>query len=245
MKSSRMIAITSVAIMGLLFSSWSVSTVHADILLSQLDGAFGDGFGLGSNDWRDGSVFDILDTEAADDFVIGSGLSWTIEQIFFEGQSGYTDGSTPVIEAAHLRIYDDNGGLPGAIVHELLNQPVVGNAQYDFTLDTSLVLNSGSYWLSVQAADPDNSNWVWSRREPATGQSGVWRNPPDGFATGHTDWTSIPDLSFLMDSPTTSDLVFEVRGTVTAVPEPSSGLLLSAASLGLAFYRRRSNQVRS
>ena len=236
MKSIRIVSIVSSILAIGLILALPATSVQADILLSQLDGRVGEGFGLASGAWEPG--FEDVDSEGADDFVVPSGFSWTIEQIFFEGQSQYTDGSTPPIEAAHLRIYADNGGLPGAVLQELLNQPTVGNAQHDFTLDTSVQLDAGTYWFSVQAFLPD-AGWIWSRREPATGQNGVWRNPLDGYASGHTDWTPIPDLSFVSNNPVSSDLVFEIRGTVTSVPEPSSALLLSIPALGAVMIRRR------
>lgn len=207
--------------------------VRAELLFSQLDEGVGVGFGVTSNDFRL-DILDIIDTQAADDFVVPAGELWHLTDAFVLGQ--HQEDVIPV-ERAHVFIYSNDGGKPGSLIYSRLDADVSSSTSSDFSVPLAVDLAAGTYWLSVQTAWPDVQDWIWSRREPATGFNGVWRNPLDGYGYGHTVWTDIPDLSFLSNDPDSSDLLFELRGSMTAVPEPSS-LSLVAVSLAICLRRR-------
>jgi hypothetical protein len=205
----------------------------AAVLYSQLDNGVGPDAAVASQDFE--AALDAFDSQGADDFAIPSGTSWHITELFVDGL--LTSGGTVAVTSVDVFVYADSAGSPGALFTSD-DATSAADSGGDLTIAVDLTLPSGVWWLSVQAnLDflPDSSQWFWLRREPATDGQGHWRNPGDGFNTGATDWTAFPDLSFITTE--SSDLLFEIRGTV--VPAPSTLALIGIGAAGWVGLARR------
>ena len=162
------------------------------------------------------TAFDGFDSEAADDFVVPSGVSWAIESVKMNGQ--YFNGSGPAA-AVNLTIFDDNAGVPGnAECSYPLQTPTDSPAgTFTFALPTNCVLPPGTYWLDVQARMDFSAGGEWGPEERSvqSNSAALWQNPLDGFATGCTSWSAMQPCV----SGPGPDLMFTLYGqTVIATP---------------------------
>jgi hypothetical protein len=182
----------------------------------------------------------------ADDFTIGAGQTWNIQSLgFFGYQTGSTaftfqqaswsvvSGSVNGTVVASGVTNLTNGGLQGYRVTSttLTNtQRGIYKAQADVT---DFSLGAGQYWLT------------WS----LTGSlaSGPWQPPTSDARTGNAMQYTTASGAFatLTDAGSllTAELPFVINGTVAAVPEPSSYMLMLAGGLAMAgLVRRRRKQ---
>ena len=115
------------------------------------------------------ALYDIYDSQAADDFEVPGGVMWRINQVFVSGTyEGGTDSST--VTSLLIQIYADNNGLPGT---RLISQTVpsgqilgLTTGQFTVTVSPTFLAAPGRYWLMAQANKPDyfTSNgrqWEW------------------------------------------------------------------------------------
>jgi hypothetical protein len=159
-------------------------------------------------------AFTVYDNQAADDFLIPTGTTWTIEMLYIPGAYFSGFGPTP---AVNVYFYADNGGLPAntaLYTYDGLTS-FTDNGTGTLTIDLSAsptVLASGTYWVSVQA-DMDfavGGQWGWTERTVQSNSASAWRNPGNGFGTGCTNWSN--RVGCLVGSE--PDLVFQILGTV-------------------------------
>src|SRR5712692_8606984 len=99
-----------------------------------------------------------LSAEAADNFVVPGGQTWTITEVDIRSPAGFP---TPTSFAVHF--YTDASGLPGTEVYVATGLAVTGNPDYIITLTTAAVLTSGTYWVSAVGTITVN-NWYWEGR---------------------------------------------------------------------------------
>jgi len=137
------------------------------------------------------SVSDAYDDEAADDFEVPEGETWSIGQIDVAG----TYSGTALPTGVNVRIYreDEDAAAPSTLVAERLNlQPVGGFASPNFSLRLEQLppLSSGFYWVSVQANLVSGSHWFWTNRSTVSGETAVYRNPGMGWETDCAEWDS-------------------------------------------------------
>ena len=130
-----------------------------------------------------------------------------------------------------ITLHADAAGLPGAA----LSFSLIGNRgnavdtgtdllglslfRYSATLTTPFQASAGTrYWIGI--SDPTTSGgWFWASGSGADGNHvGVIGGEPGTF---------VDDMSFTLD------------GTVTAVPEPTSGLMMLVGAAGVLLRRRR------
>jgi hypothetical protein len=124
--------------------------------------------GFGTFSQRD----DAVDLQIADDFIVPSGQSWSLQSVDVDG--AYDAGSSGPITSANVFLYADGGGLPGGQLFALQGvSPLNGTAGPDFTvpLTGSPQLASGAYWVSVQVNLPGagTSIWDWQTRNAQSG----------------------------------------------------------------------------
>ncbi|MDC6365294.1 MULTISPECIES: T9SS type A sorting domain-containing protein [Flavobacteriaceae] len=150
--------------------------------------------------------------QSADDFIIPTGSQWTINSIVAFGGAN----NSPSLTNASVVIYEDNGGLPGAIVYDSgAFAPSSEPSQANLTLDLpeAVVLTEGTYWLSVYANldfSPDATQWFWFTQAGLIGNESAFRDTADLFGTGAVDWTP-QSVAF---GGTPEDLVFQIFGSV-------------------------------
>ncbi|HSG68609.1 MAG TPA: carboxypeptidase regulatory-like domain-containing protein [Bacteroidales bacterium] len=140
-------------------------------------------------------------SEAADDFDVPTGESWTIGRAAFSGYFGYQQAGGPV--NVNVRIYSDNNGIPGTELHAFINitptldEQVLSNnymaTYWEVTFPAPITLTEGKYWISVQGICDFNvqGDWGWAdaQNNPWIGEKLHWRNPLDGWGLGYTTWT--------------------------------------------------------
>nr|WP_298923846.1 T9SS type A sorting domain-containing protein [uncultured Allomuricauda sp.] len=167
--------------------------------------------------------------QSADDFIVPEGSQWTINNIAAFGGAN----NSPLLTSATVVIYEDNGGLPGAIVYDsgaIAPSSAPTNANLGLDLPEQVVLEAGTYWLSVYANLnflPDETQWFWLTQAGLIGNSNLFRDTADLFGTGAIDWTPT-NLVFGGDP---EDHIFQIFGTVdngstgdTAVEIAPSGI---------------------
>lgn len=170
---------------------------------------------------------DAFDNQAADDFAIPAGQSWTIDRVQVVGV--YFNGTGPA-ESVNVFFYQNAGTLPGPEVASRLNViPVSGGDTGSFVLNIlPVTLPAGHHWVSVQA-NLDVSvggQWGWTERAVQSFNPSAWRNPQNGFGTGCADYQrrtscgvgSQPDLLFRLvgDMFTCAGLPATLAGTAGA-----------------------------
>src|SRR5437870_7850008 len=146
-----------------------------------------------------------LSAEAADNFVVPGGQTWTITEVDIRSPAGFP---TPTSFAVHF--YTDASGLPGTEVYVATGLAVVGNPDYIITLTTPAVLASGTYWVSA-VGTITGSNWYWEGRTITNNTyATAWRNPGGGYGLGCTDWARLQDcIGFSWP-----DQMFRIVGTI-------------------------------
>ena len=171
-------------------------------------------FDVTSQDFE--AALDAFDNQAADDFVIPAGQTWSIEGVDVDGE--YNGGGGPAA-SFHVFFYATAGSLPGTLACSRLANPfTAGPAAGDavIPLTTPCVLGAGTYWVSVQARQDfgTNGQWFWQNRSVQTGNASAWQNPGGGLGTPCATWgvktTCIP----VQVGP---DQVFRINGVIVPV----------------------------
>ncbi|HET7857305.1 MAG TPA: hypothetical protein VFL41_12690, partial [Gaiellaceae bacterium] len=130
-------------------------------LYTQYDNA--SAVGLTSQNFE--AEFDAFDSELADDFVVPAGQTWDVEGVDADGI--YFNGPGPA-ESINVRVYANAAGhLPGALVAARLSQSYEGEeGDVEVALAPDVALESGTYWISVQANQDFNPDgqWGWTDR---------------------------------------------------------------------------------
>src|SRR4030095_1933729 len=158
-----------------------------------------------------------LSAEAADNFVVPSGQTWTVTEVDIRSPVGF---ASPTSFAVTFYL-DDGSGLPGTQVYTASGLAVTGNPDYVITLTTPAVLTEGTYWVSA-VGTITLGNWYWEGRSITNNTfATAWRNPLGGYGLGCTDWARLQDcLGFSWP-----DQMFRIVGTTvggTPTPTPTA-----------------------
>ena len=156
------------------------------------------------------TAFDAYDNTAADDFVVPSGQTWTINEVDAGGDVSIARPASPLF---NVYIYQNNGGQPGTQVYSALSQTTGGSgSDYNVTLSSPAVLSAGSYWVSVQARWDFNTDgqWYWQNQAAQAGNATQWQNPGDGFGSGCTSWA---DMQTCLGQSGNPDQVYRLIGS--------------------------------
>ena len=125
--------------------------------------------------------FDLYDDELADDFVVPSGDTWSINQVDAAGV--YYNGLGPAA-SVNLRFYDNASGLPGGNVATRTDLAMTDSAgSFVVPIPSPVVLGPGTYWVSVQANMDFSSGgqWGFTDRSVQSNSEAAWQNPGGGF----------------------------------------------------------------
>jgi hypothetical protein len=113
------------------------------------------------------------DSFAADDFVVPAGQIWNITEVDVIGEY-----SEPPVQpdSFHVFFYTDSATLPGTLVASRLANPYSGFVHFIITLTSSVTLNEGTYWISVQAREDFSSagQWFWDNRSVISNAGAAW-----------------------------------------------------------------------
>lgn len=183
-------------------------------------------------------------TAVADDFVVPAGTTWNISSVDFYGYQTGAVGFTFQQATWSLLAGDVNTGTVIASgVTSVTNGGLVG---YRVQNTTPTDTNRAIY--RVQADVPDfsvSAGTYWLRWSlTGTAASGPWQPPTSDNLTGNARqltntsgglYNTIVELGTSL-APT---LPFTLNGTVAAVPEPGSWLLMLAGAAGVVSVVRR------
>ena len=181
---------------------------------------------------------DLSDAQAADDFTVPAGETWSVTEVFVMGLS---PGAQPT---SNVAFYKDNATLPGAEVTSSVVSAADGGVSPNFALSlpAPVILGPGHYWVSVQrnSAGPAQS-WTWRRRSVASGDGAVWRNPGNGFALNCIPYTRLttclagpPDLLFKISGDKGGGLSVTKAGSGTGTVAGPAGISCGAVCSGFA-----------
>jgi hypothetical protein len=139
------------------------------------------------------SINDFNDSQGADDFVVPEGKVWSIGSVYAPGAIG---GPANTVPAVNVFFYEDAGTLPGALIASYDGVPsTTGPDNLTVQLDPAMILEAGTYWLSVQAdmsSLPDGNSWLWALRGAQTNDPGAW------YGLGSTTFAPLQDFRFLL-----------------------------------------------
>ncbi len=166
------------------------------------------GSGRASQDFE--TAYDAYDCQGADDFIVPSGIQWTIQTITVTGS-----GST-TCTLANVYIYADAGGIPASTAtNTFLGLTCTNNAAVlTIAIPGGLSLGPGNYWLSVQDASEfvTYGQWFWTMTSTIYNSQACWRNPGLGFG-GPATWVNLAYFGF-----STYDFMFRLEGTSAPAP---------------------------
>ena len=138
-----------------------------------------------------------VESEVADDFV-RYGSTHLVRM-----WGGYWDWipGDPEIPSLNVRLYEDAGGVPGAVVAEYLGLPIhaafIANDdfgpiyQYDFCLADAFLVEGRRYWIGIQAGDhPFPPRWGRQQALTQVDYEAMFRSAYFGYP----DWTPVSAL---------------------------------------------------
>ena len=181
----------------------------AGVLFNQNDRD--DGVSISSQNF--GAEFDSYDDQAADDFKVPAGVTWTVKKVTVTGV--YYSGEGPA-DSENVFVYRSEGGLPSTLKSEV--DDVVGaDSGGSFVIPTGAMRLTGGtagkvFWLSVQInMEPVNGGqWGWETRKVKNGNPAAWQNPSGGWGGMCRTWTVMRDCFDV--GP---DLMFALSGTAS------------------------------
>ena len=150
------------------------------VLLNQATGMVTGG--IASQDFE--TAYNIYDCAAADDFIVPSGVTWTIDSIRIYGQYS---ASAQTVSSARLTLYLDSGGMPAAEVGTYTwstDQDVNADGDLLLVFDCPVKLGPQRYWMSVQSTKTfanGGGQWYWTRDSIGGGLPFFWHNVGGGF----------------------------------------------------------------
>ncbi len=134
-------------------------------------------------------AFAVVSAQAADDFVVPAGETYTIGFIEVNGNYATANAANNV----NIYIYSDNGGVPGSIEcsYEGLAPNNDDMGDLGFELPSSCELTEGTYWLSVVVAEEEDADvtWTWELHNSNNGSGFAWQSP-GMVLTDCVEWTA-------------------------------------------------------
>lgn len=159
-------------------------------------------------------ALDTFDSQAADDFVVPAGQTWSVEGVDVDGE--YDGGPAA---SFNVLFYSTAGTLPGTLIcsrpaNPFTPGPAAGDAV--ITLTAPCALFPGTYWVSVQARQDFGGagQWFWQNRSVQAGSASAWQNPGGAWGTGCNTWGVKTTCLPAQAGP---DQVFRINGIIVPV----------------------------
>lgn len=168
--------ITEASLANHIIRAWNESTCVRKVLVDQIDRC--GGFAAPSAQFPDDPP---LARSAAENFEVPAGQTWSVDTVRVAGNEGQ--------EVAHVAIYADDKGAPGAEVCRRDNIPdswLFAQRLGSLVLDPPCTVEAGSYWLEVQ--DFESPTWGWRGGLASPAGEFAFRDPSNILGTGCTDW---------------------------------------------------------
>jgi MYXO-CTERM domain-containing protein len=191
------------------------------------------------------------DYDAADDFVVPAGESWSLETVYIDSRLLERGGAYEIPVSMNLSIWTDSGGggplapvvddngftctYSGLVAQVHRPFPNGGTPQENLTvlLTTPCALPPGTYWLVGSAVvDIDQALFMWAQTATVTGSFTYVRSPIDGWLQAgdpvncglgfEPSW----ECYFPNDGPDQTsprDLAFKLYGQAAVDSEPDGG----------------------
>lgn len=165
--------------------------------------------------------FGNLPLESADNFIIADGESWEFRRVVVQGR-----GAAPA--NALIRIYENNGGLPGTVLFTSDVLPVETATtpdDTDFRLtipeESAPVFGAGTYWITVQTvqAFSGGNQWFWEYTTPAVEGDYARQDPGQLLGGGFPPTWGV--------SGNNGALIFNIAGETLTAPNSPSDLAVS------------------
>ncbi len=160
------------------------------------------------------AINDSFDTEAADDFIVPAGVSWTLSSLIIGG--AYYNGFGPA-NTVNVKIYTDKNHAPKKLLYSDSVIPSFDTlGTFILNLTNPIQLCSGTYWLEVQVQMDFaiGGQWGWGERAIQSNSESVWKNPMGGFGTPCTNWGARVTSCLVGTDP---DFLFVLYGTIDPV----------------------------
>jgi hypothetical protein len=172
------------------------------------------------------AALDGADSEAADDFVVPAGMTWSVDGIDVDGEYFSRDGTDSVPAGFHVRFWsnDASTSLPSGLFAARLSQTYTslgdspGDVQVAF--DSPVALSAGTWWVSVQARldyGAGTHQWFWHNRTTQSNQGAAWQNPGGMLGMGCTGFSRRATCQGTTDAP---DQALRLRGTAATLGGP-------------------------
>ncbi|MDF3058905.1 MAG: hypothetical protein K0R17_3120 [Rariglobus sp.] len=135
-----------------------------------------------------------------------------------------------------VSIWTSDGTKPVTQVGGAFTNPVFGttSGNFTFTPAASITLESDEKYFLVVQAGSSTANFVWLNGSPTIAPTGVAGTAISRFGTSSTGNAT------LFNQTSSNFFWFQINGTVSAIPEPSTyATLIGGLSLGWVVLRRR------
>ena len=180
----------------------------------------------------------IYDCMAADDFTVPAGQIWEIKNVAIDGY--IPTNKNP--DSFNVTFYSNSGTLPGTMIRQENIQPSAGTSSPNLSLGSSLLLQPGKYWMSIQAVidfGTGSDGWFWNTYADTStlGSPYAFINPGNGFSTACSPtWGSgivcvpstLKDLSFTLNGNILSSCKTFTDKIVAADPTQTSRVFRDA-----------------
>lgn len=212
MKKHTTLYLSNILFLIIFFLSFQLS---AQILYTQNTAANGDVFVREDLDYGRGAI-----AQAADDFEVPAGQTWTINQVDLPGRYSYPGGYRNNVAYVIIKFYIDDAGHPG---EEISNQQInVAENVYDpnlqLTLPANVVMGPGIYWMVVYPVTAYDQQWFWKSTAVVTGSTALFKNVLH-YLPDVVNWTPV-HIVFPTKPPV--DMLFTLHGTADGVAGPAS-----------------------
>jgi hypothetical protein len=202
------------------------------VLLNQATGMVTGG--IASQDFE--TAYNIYDCAAADDFIVPSGVTWTIDSIRIYGQYS---ASAQTVSSARLTLYLDSGGMPAAEVGTYTwstDQDVNADGDLLLVFDCPVKLGPQRYWMSVQSTKTfanGGGQWYWTRDSIGGGLPFFWHNVGGGFGTSCSTFTQMSTCVSTITDPGVAFIMYGCAGGPDITGFPMDTTVCEADSLVL------------
>jgi hypothetical protein len=195
-------------LLGLMFATGSAASSPAVVLYDQMNNAAPPA-GITSQNFD--AAFDNFDDFAADDFVVPSGQSWSINGVDVVGN--YSSSGGPAASVNVFFYSNSAGNLPLGSIATYASLAYSGGPSFTVTLSPPLTLGTGTYWVSVQANQnfTTSGQWYWDNGTVTSNAGAAFANPGGGWAPACTMWGRKTSCIGGQNGP---DQLFRLNGTL-------------------------------